>query len=100
MSRRARLRWLIATWWERLVPGQCWTGVAGWALRDYRTPWSPIGEGCRDDLARVGTCYCGKLRAVEDTRQARVDRAVTVAIRAAVAVSVLLLAALVWAVTR
>lgn len=25
-------------------------------------PWSPIGQSCRNDLARCGSCYCGKLR--------------------------------------
>lgn len=63
MNRRDRLRWRIAELWEQLVPGQCWTDVASWALRDKRTPWSPIREGCRSDLARCGSCYCGKLRA-------------------------------------
>jgi hypothetical protein len=61
-----KLRWRIANLLDKL-PGQCWADLCDWALgnRDYRSPnpWSPIGPSCREDLARVGSCYCGKLRA-------------------------------------
>lgn len=64
-----RLRWLVATLLDKL-PGQCWADLCGWVLHDRRddpgyrgaTPWSPIRSGCREDFARVGSCYCGKLR--------------------------------------
>lgn len=67
------LRWRIATLIDKL-PGQCWADLCSWALHDRRddpgyrwaSPWSPIGPSCRNDLARVGSCYCGKLRATPD----------------------------------
>ncbi len=66
------LRWRIASLIDKL-PGQCWADLCGWAMRDRRDrrdypigPWSPIGQSCRNDLARVGSCYCGKLRATPD----------------------------------
>lgn len=58
------LRWRIATLINRL-PGQCWAGLADWPLGNSRVPWSPIGEMCREDVARCGSCYCGKLRTPE-----------------------------------
>lgn len=67
---RERIRFHIANLVDRL-PGQCWADLVGWAMRDNRDdpdwrseiPWRPIGPTCRSDLARVGSCYCGKLRA-------------------------------------
>lgn len=66
-----KLRWRIAMLLDKL-PGQCWSDLVFWAMRDRRGrreypfgPWSPIGRSCRNDLARVGSCYCGKLRAPE-----------------------------------
>lgn len=64
-----KLRWRIAHLLDWL-PGQCWADLVSWVLRDRhddpdwrsRVPWRPIGWMCRQDLARVGSCYCGKLR--------------------------------------
>lgn len=64
-----KLRWHIAQLIDRL-PGQCWADLAGWAMRDryddpdWRSdiPWRPMSDLCRQDLARIGSCYCGKLR--------------------------------------
>jgi len=52
-----RLRWRIARTVNRL-PGQCWSDLVMWALKH------------RGDLARTGTCYCGKLRQATETAQA------------------------------
>jgi hypothetical protein len=60
-----RLRWRIAYLMNRL-PGQCWADLVQWAVTERREhlerrlPWRPVGA-CRVDLARTGTCYCGKL---------------------------------------
>lgn len=66
-----KLRWRIA-WLLDKLPGQCWADLVSWVLRDRRDrrdypigPWSPMGPSCRNDLARSGACYCGKLRAPE-----------------------------------
>lgn len=59
MKRAERLRWRIAELIERVVPGQCWSGLADWPLGYRRWPWAPIKRtGCR----QAGGCYCGKLR--------------------------------------
>ena len=61
-----RLRWRIARLLDRL-PGQCWADLVTWALNDdpdehkIWKPSSPMGSTCREDAARVGSCYCGKL---------------------------------------
>ena len=67
----AKLRWKIAYLLNRL-PGQCWADLVRWAMRssDQRGPWSPIGSTCRDDASRCGTCYCGKLRAPQNAKEA------------------------------
>jgi len=66
----ARLRWRIAEALNRL-PGQCWADLAMWAAYSQRRlPWSPIGESCRNDLARNGACYCNKIQAGADSRTA------------------------------
>jgi hypothetical protein len=70
-------RWRVATLVDKL-PGQCWASLVDWTLRSHEddpdTPWEDfkrrmpirsIGEGCRSDGDRVGTCYCGKLRTAE-----------------------------------
>lgn len=76
---RERLRWRIAHLIARL-PGQCWASLAGWAMRasrgtpgydpDWRSaiPWAPIHPSCREDAARFGACYCGKLRRPDGDR--------------------------------
>lgn len=67
-----RMKWRMAGLIDRL-PGQCWSGLVDWVLADRRErrewylrerlPWRPIsGSVCREDLDRVGSCYCGKLR--------------------------------------
>jgi hypothetical protein len=63
-----KIRLRIASILDRL-PGQCWADLVQWSLRlgDRRSPWSPIGWSCRADAARCGTCYCGKLRAPQNT---------------------------------
>jgi hypothetical protein len=80
VSRPDRLRWWIARHLDRL-PSQCWADLVSWVLDSKRTrdegvramlPWRPIPQGCRDDLARVGCCYCGKLMSAEVREQ--VDR--------------------------
>lgn len=59
-----RTRWRIADLLNRL-PGQCWADLATWALYGpepgRRWPWAPNTPGCREDAARTGCCYCGKL---------------------------------------
>lgn len=67
-----KLRWRIVAVVNRL-PGQCWADLVGWVLagrrerREWylreRLPWRPIQPNCREDLGRVGCCYCGTLRA-------------------------------------
>jgi hypothetical protein len=72
MKLRMKIRWRIAGLVDRL-PGQCWSDLVDWAMRDRRDdpgrgidlPWKPMGN-CRRDAARVGACYCGKLRATSD----------------------------------
>lgn len=59
-----RLRWRIAALIDRL-PGQCWADLADWPLRNRRVPWAPQRPGCRQDMERLGGCYCGKLRRLE-----------------------------------
>jgi hypothetical protein len=80
-DRIERAKWRVAVIVDRL-PGQCWADLVSWVLdskhsRDEglraRLPWRPIQQGCRDDLARVGCCYCGKLMTPELREQ--VDRA-------------------------
>jgi hypothetical protein len=71
-----KLRWRIVALFNRL-PGQCWADLVSWVLagrrerREWylreRLPWRPIQDVCRKDLARVGCCYCGKLRTAEST---------------------------------
>ena len=66
-----RTRWRIVQLLNRL-PGQCWADLVMWALRSWnedegRWPWRPISRYCRDDMAEVGYCYCGKLRRDDDT---------------------------------
>lgn len=63
-----KLRWRIVTALDDL-PNQCWSDLAEWAGRwfddgesRYGLPWRPIREGCRNDAARVGSCYCNKLQ--------------------------------------
>lgn len=61
-------KWWVAGLLDKL-PGQCWADLVGWVYRnrrddpDWRSdiPWRPI-RTCREDFARVGSCYCGKLR--------------------------------------
>lgn len=60
MTTIARLRWRIAELINRL-PGQCWSDLADYPLGTRRIPWAPISDMCRDDQARCGSCYCGKL---------------------------------------
>jgi hypothetical protein len=66
-----KLRWRVAVLMDKLA-GQCWSRLVSWVLSDRkernewylreRLPWRPIDRVCREDLARVGCCYCGKLR--------------------------------------
>lgn len=68
-----RLRWRIVGLVNKL-PGQCWSDLCDWAggwKNDdpdgfagfpWWAPWRPDQSGCRDDMARCGACYCGKLR--------------------------------------
>jgi hypothetical protein len=55
-----RLRWRIANLIDR-IPGQCWADLADWPLGNRRLPWAPQRPGCREDMERCGSCYCGKL---------------------------------------
>lgn len=72
-----KLRWRIATLLDKL-PGQCWADLVSWVYHDRRddpgyrwaSPWSPIGQSCRNDFARNGACYCGKLRDTQDSEVA------------------------------
>ncbi|OKI47265.1 hypothetical protein [Micromonospora sp. CB01531] len=59
-----RARWRVAGLLDKL-PGQCWSELVMWALKYKRNPWSPQDAVCRSDAARVGACYCGKLRKPE-----------------------------------
>jgi len=64
--RKSRLRWWVASQLNRM-PGQCWADLVTWALRwkfEARHPWRPVTGTCREDAARTGACYCGKVRAV------------------------------------
>jgi hypothetical protein len=60
----SKRRWRIADLMNRL-PGQCWADLVGWVLGDApersRLPWRPISSMCRQDAARTGCCYCGKI---------------------------------------
>jgi hypothetical protein len=68
-----KLRWRIIQMVDRL-PSQCWSRLCDWAGTwydedpdNFRTwpwwaPWRPDQSGCREDVARCGSCYCGKLR--------------------------------------
>ena len=77
------LRHRIALTLNRL-PGQCWPELATWAMygpsdQDRALPWAPVSPLCREDAARVGCCWCGKLRDPEGERRwdkhiARLDR--------------------------
>jgi hypothetical protein len=69
MGAGSQWRWRVANAMD-LVPGQCWSSLAGWALcsdeqlratGESRLPWRPVGDMCRTDLARAGSCYCNKL---------------------------------------
>jgi hypothetical protein len=84
---RERLRWWLAVQINKL-PGQCWANLVSWALAGRnerrerylreRLPWRRIDNVCRSDLARVGCCYCGTLRAaVAPTGPANQDCGVT-----------------------
>lgn len=68
---RERVRWRVARLLDQL-PGQCWADLVSWALHDQHddpdfwshwVPWRPIRRECRQDAARVGVCYCGKIGA-------------------------------------
>jgi hypothetical protein len=67
VTRAQRIRMRIAQLVDRL-PGQCWSGLVDWIYdstedRGRGLPWSPQRDrSCRADVARVGGCYCGKLR--------------------------------------
>lgn len=68
MAATERLRWRIVDMVDRLLPGQCWADLVSWvqdtpAMRAERgrLPWRPVGDMCRSDLPRTGTCYCGAL---------------------------------------
>jgi hypothetical protein len=68
------MRWRVVGLVNKL-PGQCWADLADWAGRwwadedgtyggePYGLPWAPQRASCRGDARRVGSCYCGKLRA-------------------------------------
>lgn len=69
--RMERLRWQIVYLVEKLLPGQCWSRLVDWVLFDPADrrwgmrrglPFRRIEAQCRADAARVGCCYCGKLR--------------------------------------
>lgn len=80
-----RLRWSIAYALNR-VPWLCWAELATWALygpsdkdRALPMPWPADTGLCRADAARIGCCWCGKLRDPEGERRwdkhiARLDR--------------------------
>lgn len=74
MNRRERLRWRIADLVAR-IPGQCWAGLAEWALgsrylsAERRVPWARQSAMCREGVARNGCCYCGTLRGPEGGEQ-------------------------------
>jgi hypothetical protein len=67
------LRWRIVRLVDHL-PGQCWLDLCDWAgsWRDddpdgfmgwpWWAPSRPDQASCRADMARCGTCYCGKLQ--------------------------------------
>jgi hypothetical protein len=77
------VRYRIAEALNRL-PGQCWPELVTWAMygpshKDRALPMSGINYACREDAARTGCCWCGKLRDPEGERRwdehvARLDR--------------------------
>ena len=66
-----KTRWDVAMWVNDHVPGQCWSNLVMWAIRepmddpDWRSdvPLRPITESCRKDAQACGRCYCAKLAA-------------------------------------
>jgi hypothetical protein len=78
-DRIERLKWRIAYLLNRFFHRRvCWADMVSWVLDTKRTrdkglraalPWRPIGKSCRDDLARCGACYCGKLMSAEVREQ-------------------------------
>jgi hypothetical protein len=63
-----RVRWWAAWQFNRL-PKTCWANLVSWALHsrpllDLSGNEDDVRQDsiCRYDLARNGTCYCGKLR--------------------------------------
>ncbi len=58
---RERIKWRIAFLLGRL-PGNCWSRQVDWVMGYRRNPISPVSSVCREDFARCGSCYCGKLR--------------------------------------
>lgn len=68
-----RLRWNLADALNRL-PGLCWAELATWAAygpsdKDRALPWPADTGLCREDAARTGCCWCGKLRDPEGERR-------------------------------
>lgn len=70
----SRPLWKVAYFVEDHAPvQQCWSDLVSWVFGsgwDDRTlrsvmPWRPVTQTCRDDAARVGACYCGKVATAE-----------------------------------
>jgi hypothetical protein len=66
---RDKIRWRVAQVLDWL-PFTCWPNLVTWAQRDQRWP-ALAGRSCRQDAARTGTCYCGKLGEQSPRAEAR-----------------------------
>lgn len=72
LSRSRETRRFAAAGLVDKIPGQCWSQLVDWVLTEEpkefpRLPWAPQSDVCRTDVARVGSCYCGKLRGEPDS---------------------------------
>jgi hypothetical protein len=68
-----RMRWSLVYTLNRLQR-LCWAELATWALygpsdKDRALPWPADTQLCREDAARCGSCWCGKLRDPEGERR-------------------------------
>lgn len=73
-----RARWRIAHLLDKR-PGQCWADLVSWAIDgpvgcrrrgDSPLPWRPVRALCRQISPPNDRCYCGKIRACNETQVA------------------------------